>query len=63
MRADNAAHIGGFLAGAGAAFFISDADRIPHPILDRLWSGLSIAGLLVTVASFALLAVRWAEAL
>jgi len=56
FRADNAAHIGGFLAGAAAAAVLPDPKRIARPALERVWGYLAAAGVLAAVGSFALLA-------
>lgn len=60
FRADNAAHIGGLIAGALAAFVIDDAESRGGPMLERLWSALALVGVLVCLGSFALIAIRWA---
>ena len=62
MRADNAAHLGGFIAGAAAAFIVGDADRVSRPASDRMWSALAYLALLASAASFVLIAKRWAGA-
>lgn len=62
LHADNAAHIGGFLAGAGLAFVVPDADVHRGPGWERFWSVLSAIGLVASVGAFALIAYVWAGA-
>ncbi len=62
MRADNAAHIGGLIAGAAAAFVVGDADLRRGGVAERLWSLLAYLGVFAVAGAFALIAVRWAGA-
>jgi membrane associated rhomboid family serine protease/ribosomal protein L40E len=60
MHADNAAHIGGFIAGAAAAFLVDDADVKRGPLVERAWTIMATLGVVASIASFALIAIRWA---
>ncbi len=51
VSADNAAHIGGALTGAGLAYVVPAKDR-PSPISQTMWSLAELACLLVLVGSF-----------
>src|SRR6267142_1044583 len=44
MHADNAAHIGGFIAGAAAATLVDDADVHRGPLGERAWTILATLG-------------------
>ena len=63
LRADNAAHIGGFLTGAAAAFVLPDPHRVQGAMAERFWNFLALVGTIVTIGSFALIAYRWAGAI
>jgi len=58
LRADNAAHIGGFLCGAAAAAVLPDPRKLAKPSVERLWGVLAFAGVLACVGAFALQAAR-----
>ena len=62
LRADNAAHIGGFLAGAALACVVPDADVHGGAGWERFWTFLSALGLVASVGAFALIAFMWAGA-
>lgn len=59
FRADNAAHIGGLLAGAALAFVIPDPGRLQRGAASRIWTLLAAVGLVACIASFASVALRW----
>ncbi|MBI3447579.1 MAG: rhomboid family intramembrane serine protease [Acidobacteria bacterium] len=62
LHADNAAHIGGFLAGAAMAYVVPDADVHRGSGWERFWTVLSALGLVASVGAFALIAFMWAGA-
>jgi rhomboid protease GluP len=61
LKADNAAHIGGFLAGAAAGFVVEDAGVRRGALPDRAWAIMAGLGAAAAVGSFALIALAWAQ--
>jgi rhomboid protease GluP len=59
FRADNAAHIGGLLAGAALAFLIPDPQKRQHKTAGRIWSVLAVAGVIACIGAFAITAIRY----
>jgi membrane associated rhomboid family serine protease len=62
LRADNAAHIGGFLAGAGSAFVVNEEGVRRGSLPDGVWTLLAAVSAIAAAASFALVAFTWAGA-
>jgi membrane associated rhomboid family serine protease len=60
--ADNAAHIGGLLSGALAAYVLPDPQRVTSAASAWLWAALAWLGAAATFLAFALIAYRWAGA-
>lgn len=59
FRADNAAHIGGLLAGAALAFLIPDPQKRQQKAAGRIWSVLAVAGVIACIGAFAITAFRY----
>jgi rhomboid protease GluP len=57
---DNAAHIGGFIAGAALAMFVDSGEPVT-PGARRLWGMLTVLTLVVLLGSFALMVVSYPE--
>ncbi|HEY4263864.1 MAG TPA: rhomboid family intramembrane serine protease [Micropepsaceae bacterium] len=60
---DYGAHIGGAVAGALMGFALSEIwpEASPRPALERLGSGIAMAGALAAAAAFALISVHYSE--
>lgn len=58
IRADNAAHVGGLVAGLGLSFILGDADH-PRPT-DRLWPTLAALAVAITLYALAMAAYGYA---
>jgi len=57
---DNAAHIGGFIAGAGLAMIMQDGEPRTPPAR-RLWSLLTLLTLAVLVGAFAMMVITYPD--
>jgi len=62
FRFDNAAHIGGLLAGAAMALVVSDSEP-RSPAVSRLWEAAAWLAALAVVGSFALVALKYQSTL
>jgi rhomboid protease GluP len=57
FRTDNAAHLGGLVAGAALGYFIPEGE--PETRMgENVWNGLALVSVLIIAASFALMALQ-----
>jgi len=63
LHADNAAHIGGFIAGAAAGFVVNDSGVQRGSLPENVWTVFAALSAIAAAASFALVAFTWAGAI